>query len=160
MYNRKLYRISPRLYGITVHIRLLYRNSQYCPGLGILEHLFSAFTIIFQFPIGVVVPNNKGSSAKDGQQDEAELHFPLDTDIGKPVSDIPIIVVYNGFNHYCATKPIKPTFKDGVKDLFPSFLMPEYCVINWEEELKILLLSKSSPKHQKIAKLQCILWIN
>ena len=49
--------------------------------------------------------------------DEAELHFPLDTDIGTAVSDIPIIVIYNGDNHFCATKHPKPTFKDGVKQL-------------------------------------------
>ena len=65
----------------------------------------------------MVVPNNKEASAKDRNQDEAELHFPLDTDIGTDIADIPIIVIYNGFNHYCATKNLKPTFKDGVKEL-------------------------------------------
>lgn len=63
------------------------------------------------------MPNNKGSSAKERHADEAELHFPFDADIGTPPEDIPIIVVYNGFNHFCATKPPKPTFKDGVKEL-------------------------------------------
>ena len=63
------------------------------------------------------MPNNKGSSAKERHADEAELHFPFDADIGTPPEDIPIIVVYNGFNHFCATKPPKATFKDGVKEL-------------------------------------------
>ena len=45
------------------------------------------------------------------------MHFPLDTDIGTDINDIPIIVIYNGFNHYCATKCLRPTFKDGVKEL-------------------------------------------
>ena len=57
------------------------------------------------------------ASAKNRSEDEAELHFPLDSDIGTPVSDIPIIIVYNGHNHYAPTKPLKPTFKDGVKEL-------------------------------------------
>ena len=71
--------------------------------------------------IGVVVPSNKVPSAKNRQEDEAELHFPLDTDIGTAVSDISIIIVYNGFNHYAATKPLKTTFKDGVKELIALF---------------------------------------
>ena len=57
------------------------------------------------------------ASAKNRCEDEAELHFPLDTDIGTPVADIPIIIVYNGHNHYAPTKPLKATFKDGVKEL-------------------------------------------
>ena len=67
------------------------------------------------------MPSNKVPSAKNRQEDEAELHFPLDTDIGTAVSDIPIIIVYNGFNHYAATKPLKTTFKDGVKELIALF---------------------------------------
>ena len=65
--------------------------------------------------------SNKVPSAKNRQEDEVEMHFPLDTDIGTPVSDIPIMIVYNGFNHYAATKPLKTTFKDGVKELIALF---------------------------------------
>ena len=71
--------------------------------------------------IRVVVPSNKVSSAKNRQGDEVELYFPLDTDIGTAVSDIPIIIVNNGFNHYAATKPLKTTFKDGIKELIALF---------------------------------------
>ena len=45
------------------------------------------------------------------------MHFPLDSNIGTDISDIPIIVICNGFNHYCPTKCLRPTFKDGVKEL-------------------------------------------
>ena len=45
------------------------------------------------------------------------ITFPKDGDCGIPPKDIPISVIFNGFDYYVGTRPKKASFKDGLDDI-------------------------------------------
>lgn len=64
-----------------------------------------------------VVPTEVERTAQTRDIPEALITFPWEADIGTGVQDVPIVIVYNGKDHYCASKLLQETFQDGV-DMF------------------------------------------
>ena len=56
-------------------------------------------------------------SAKDRDVEEAQVFFPDPSDLGINLSQVPVVIVYNGFHHYVGTSPSVPTFKDKVFEM-------------------------------------------
>ena len=67
-----------------------------------------------------MVPSDEQPSAENRDIPPYHIIFPRDSDCGIPPKDIPISIVFNGFDHYVGTKPKKPTFKDGLEDLIDN----------------------------------------
>ena len=55
-------------------------------------------------PVAVVIPTNGQKTATDRQQEEAQVVFPSSDDTGIEISDISIVIVFNGLHHFVGTK--------------------------------------------------------
>ena len=70
-----------------------------------------------QMPVAVVIPTNGQKTATDRQQEEAQVVFPSTDDTGIEISDISIVIVFNGLHHFVGTKRPQPNFKDGIAEV-------------------------------------------
>lgn len=69
-------------------------------------------------PLALIQPLDFAKTATTRDMPEANIFFPYPDDCGIDIKDIPIFLVYNGFDHYCSVSYPGKTFKDGCKELY------------------------------------------
>ena len=62
----------------------------------------------------MVFPTTEPITAKTRDIPHCNIVFTEEGDFGTPPTQIPIIIVYNGKDHYCSSRPKAETFKDGL----------------------------------------------
>ena len=80
-------------------------------------HVFLPNILEFQIPMCLILPTEEQPTAKNRDIPACHITFPKDGDCGIPPKDIPISVIFNGFDHYVGTRPKKASFKDGLDDI-------------------------------------------
>lgn len=81
---------------------------------------FYVCALIFQIPICLVRATLVTPTAKNRDLEDVETIFPCDEDIGLPWGEFPIVVVYNGLDHYTGTQLLKEDYKDLSDDLIDN----------------------------------------
>ena len=69
-------------------------------------------------PLALIQPLDFAKTATTRDMPEANIFFPYPDDCGIDIKDIPIFLVYNGYDHYCSVSYPGKTFKDGCKELY------------------------------------------
>ena len=63
------------------------------------------------------MPTSFKRTATNRDEEEAKATFPFESDIGIPFNEFPVVLVFNGVDHFVGTKPLQMTFEEGVNEL-------------------------------------------